>query len=51
MSKESYDEAYQRGKEEAQGTRGPSRGTPSNDSVRQGYNAGKAEGSKSSGKQ
>jgi hypothetical protein len=46
MSKESYDEAFRRGKEEAQGTRGTAP-PPKNDSVRQGYEAGKAAGGKS----
>jgi hypothetical protein len=48
MASESYDEAYRRGKEEAQGTRArPFPAAPANDSVRQGYVAGKSDGSKS----
>ena len=45
MSKESFDEAYRRGLEKSQGTRGrPFPAAPANDSVRQGYEAGKDAG-------
>jgi len=43
---ESYDEAYRRGKEEAQGTRNPAP-APKNDSVKQGYESGRSSGQKS----
>lgn len=42
---ESYDEAFRRGLEEAQGTRSPSP-PPQNDAPKQGYEAGKAAGQK-----
>lgn len=46
MSNESYDGAYRRGFEESQGIRGKGE-TPKNDSVRQGYEAGKTAGNQS----
>lgn len=46
MGNESYDSAYQRGVREGQGTQNPAP-APTNDSVKQGYESGRAAGGKS----